>query len=345
MISVVIPCLNEAQFIDATLQSLLDQMDPGEPWEVIVADGRSDDGTRELLVHWQDAHVQFSWVDNPQRTTPHALNAGIAASQGETIIILGAHAQVEPDFLLRNAELLKAHPESGCVGGVVEQVHGSDRSRQIGAAMSTPFGVGDARFRTGGIAGHVDTVAFGAYRKEVLDEIGWFDEALIRNQDDELNYRLLHSGWRIWFDPRIRSRYHVRSTYEKLLKQYHQYGYWKVFVNRKHNTITTWRQTIPAIFLATLVLSGLCWILEGAGVWDNLWNGFGASVFVSSALMWLIVGMGSAIAVSESMRDVLGILRAYAMIHFGYGWGYWRGIFRFLLFRSKPMKHAAKTTR
>jgi glycosyltransferase involved in cell wall biosynthesis len=345
MISVVIPCLNEAQFIDATLQSLLDQMVPGEPWEVIVADGRSDDGTRELLVQWQDAHAQFSWVDNPQRTTPHALNAGIAASQGETIIILGAHAQVESDFLLRNAELLKAHPESGCVGGVVEQVHGSDRSRQIGAAMSTPFGVGDARFRTGGIAGHVDTVAFGAYRKEVLDEIGWFDEALIRNQDDELNYRLLHSGWRIWFDPRIRSRYHVRSTYEKLLKQYHQYGYWKVFVNRKHSTITTWRQTIPAIFLATLVLSGLCWILEGAGVWDNLWNGFGASVFVSSALMWLIVGMGSAIAVSESMRDVLGILRAYAMIHFGYGWGYWRGIFRFLLFRSKPMKHAAKTTR
>lgn len=345
MISVVIPCLNEAQYIDATLQSLLNQMDPGEPWEVIVADGGSDDGTRDHLAQWQDAHPQFSWVDNPQRTTPHALNAGIAASQGDTVIILGAHAQVDRDFLLRNSELLKAHPESGCVGGVVEQVHGSDRSRQIGAAMSTPFGVGDARFRTGGIAGHVDTVAFGAYRKVVLDEIGWFDEALIRNQDDELNYRLLHSGWRIWFDPRIRSRYYVRSTYEKLLKQYHQYGYWKVFVNRKHRTITTWRQTIPAIFMATLVLSGLCWISEGVGVWDNLWNGFGASIFMSSVLMWLIVGIGSAIAVSESMRDALGILRAYAMIHFGYGWGYWRGIFRFLLWRSGPMDHAAKLTR
>lgn len=345
MISVVIPCLNESRYIDSTLQSLLEQVDPGEDWEVIIADGRSDDGTRERLDFWQQEQAQFRWVDNPKRTTPQALNAGIAASQGETIVILGAHAQVDPDFLLRNAELLRAHPESGCVGGVVEQVHGSDRSRQIGAAMSTLFGVGDARFRTGGIAGHVDTVAFGAYRKEVLDEIGWFDEALVRNQDDELNYRLLHSGWRIWFDPRIRSSYHVRSTYDKLLKQYQQYGYWKVFVNRKHSTITTWRQTIPAIFIALLGVSGLCWTLELAGFWNQMWDGFGASIFVSAGLLWLIAGLGSAISVSESMRDVLGILRAYAMIHFGYGWGYWRGIFRFLILRSNPREHAVKLTR
>tara|TARA_B100000768_G_scaffold68439_1_gene65851 strand:- start:2899 stop:3936 length:1038 start_codon:yes stop_codon:yes gene_type:complete len=345
MISVVIPCLNESEYIDSTLKSLLDQVDPNEDWEVVVADGRSDDGTREKLEAWQENHSQFRWVDNPHRTTPHALNAGIAAAQGETIIILGAHAQVDRDFLLRNAELLGAHPESGCVGGVVEQVHGSARSRQIGAAMSTPFGVGDARFRTGGIAGHVDTVAFGAYRKEVLDEIGWFDEDLVRNQDDELNYRLLHSGWRIWFDPRIRSRYHVRSTYDKLLKQYHQYGYWKVFVNRKHATITTWRQTIPAIFLAVLVFGIICWVLECAGLWSEPWAGFGASMFMSAAFLWLIAGIGSAIAVSESFLDILGILRAYAMIHFGYAMGYWRGVFRFLILRSKPQNHAVKLTR
>lgn len=345
MISVVIPCLNEAEHIDATLQSLLDQVDPNERWEVIVADGGSDDGTRDKLDVWQKKHAHFRWIDNPNRTTPHALNIGIDAAQGDTIIILGAHAQVDRDFLLRNSELLSAHPESGCVGGVVEQVHGSDRSRQIGAAMSTPFGVGDARFRTGGVAGHVDTVAFGAYRKSVLDEIGWFDEDLTRNQDDELNYRLLHSGWRIWFDPRVRSRYHVRSTFEKLLKQYHQYGYWKVFVNRKHGTITTWRQTIPAIFLAVLAIASICWISELAGFWNELWYGFGASIFMSASLLWLVTGLGSAIAVSESFKDVFGILRAYAMIHFGYGMGYWRGIFRFLILRSQPRRHAAKLTR
>ena len=119
--------------------------------------------------------------------------------------------------------------------------------------MSTPFGVGDAKFRTGGSAGHVDTVAFGAYRRDALEEIGLFDVALSRNQDDELNYRLLKSGWRIWFDPRISSQYHVRSTYRNLVRQYYQYGYWKVFVNLKHRTITTWRQTVPALFLLVLL--------------------------------------------------------------------------------------------
>ena len=262
MISVVIPCLNEVGYIESTLQSLIRQEDPREPWEVIVADGGSDDGTRMCLDEMSQQHANVRWVDNLLKTTPNALNLGIEEARGDTIIILGAHAEVDTDFLIRNAELLKAHPESGCVGGVVEQVHGSASSRRIGAAMSTPFGVGDARFRTGGASGHVDTVAFGAYRKSVFEEIGLFDSALTRNQDDELNYRLLKSGWRIWFDPRIRSRYHVRSTYPQLLRQYFQYGYWKVFVNRKHGTITTWRQVIPALFLMVLFIAGAAWILE-----------------------------------------------------------------------------------
>ena len=124
----------------------------------------------------------------------------------------GPRAEVSRDWLLRNHQVLLAHPESGCVGGVVEQVHGSKVSQRIGSAMSTPFGVGDAKFRTGGSAGHVDTVAFGAYRRDALEEIGLFDVALSRNQDDELNYRLLKSGWRIWFDPHFRNAVSGRPT-------------------------------------------------------------------------------------------------------------------------------------
>lgn len=345
MITVVIPCLNESAFIDATLMSLAQQRDPGEPWEVIIADGGSDDGTREILEAWSARDDRFRWVDNPNRTTPLALNLGIELARGETIIILGAHAEVNQDFMLRNAELLKAHSESGCVGGVVAQVHGTVTSRRIGAAMSSPFGVGDARFRTGGVAGHVDTVAFGAYRKAALDEIGYFDPALVRNQDDELNYRLLTSGWRIWFDPRIQSRYHVRSTYRNLVRQYYQYGYWKVFVNMKHATITTWRQTVPALFLGILAIAGGCWFLELLGKWNELWAGFGASIFVTAAALWVILGLGSAISGSESYRDIPGIMKAYAVIHFGYGTGYWHGMLDFMLLRRKPRKHSSALTR
>lgn len=345
MISVVIPCLNEVAFIDATLRSLVQQEDPGVPWEVIVADGGSSDGTREKLEDWSQKTCEVRWVQNPERTTPHALNAGIDAAEGDLIIILGAHAEVAKDWLLRNVRAMEAHPESGCVGGVVEQVHGTPTSQRIGAAMSTPFGVGDARFRTGGSAGHVDTVAFGAYRKEVFDEIGQFDVALTRNQDDEFNFRLLNSGWRIWFDPRIRSQYHVRSTYKNLIRQYFQYGYWKVFVNQKHRTVTTWRQVVPAVFLLILAIAALCWGLELWGQWNPVWNGFGASIFMSAVFMWLVVGTGSAIASASSFRDIGGILRAFAMIHAGYGAGYWKGIWDFLILRRQPASAHSDLTR
>lgn len=345
MISVVIPCLNEAAYIDATLSSLMKQDDPGMPWEVIIADGGSTDGTREKLNDWSSKEDTIRWVDNPPKTTPYALNAGIGTARGELVAILGAHAEVSKDWLLRNVRAMQAHPESGCVGGVVEQVHGTSTSQRIGAAMSTPFGVGDARFRTGGAAGHVDTVAFGTYRKEVFQEIGLFDVALTRNQDDEFNFRLVNSGWRIWFDPRIRSQYHVRSTYRNLIRQYFQYGYWKVFVNQKHRTVTTWRQVVPAAYLLILTIAALCWAMEYLGQWHPMWNGFGASIFMSALFLWLVVGTGSAIASAASYRDVMGVLRAYAMIHVGYGVGYWKGIFDFLICRRQPASALSDLTR
>jgi glycosyltransferase involved in cell wall biosynthesis len=121
MISVVIPCLNEVEFIDATLESLLTQEPPGVDWEVIVADGGSTDGTGAKLESWSKRHLVMHWIENPRRTTPHALNEGIEAAKGDVLIILGAHAEVSRDWLLRNHQVLHAHPESGCVGWVEPQ--------------------------------------------------------------------------------------------------------------------------------------------------------------------------------------------------------------------------------
>lgn len=345
MISVVIPCLNEAGFIEATLNSLWSQVDCAEPYEVIVVDGGSEDGTCDVLNRWSKKDARFRWIHNPKRITPVAMNMGISEAKGEIIVILGAHSQVSKDWLKRNFEALNAHPESGCVGGVVLQKHGTEQSKRIGTALSTPFGVGDARFRTGGTASHVDTVAFGAYRKEALDEIGWFDEELTRNQDDELNYRMLKSGWRIWFDPRIQSTYHVRSSFSQLFKQYRQYGYWKVKVNMKHKTITTWRQTVPALFLAGMAFFASCWLLDSLGFFSERWHGIGKSGLMSGSVLWLSVGLLSAISASSNPRDIGGILRAYFVVHCSYGLGYWEGIGRFFLLRKAPVEMASKLTR
>jgi len=345
MISVVIPCLNEASFIDATLEALAQQEDPGEPFEVLVVDGGSTDGTREVLKQWEARDPRFRMVENPERITPVALNRGIEASRGETVVIFGAHARCAPDFLQRNAEALRAHPESGCVGGTVSQIHGSTTARRIGMALSTPFGVGDARFRTGGLAGHVDTVAFGAYRRAALEEIGLFDATLVRNQDDELNFRLHEAGWRIWFDPRIRSSYFVRSSYRRLAAQYRQYGYWKVFVNRKHGTVTTARQVVPALFLAglaaLLVLAGI----DAAGGLPAVWHRVPLLVGASAVGLWLAGAFASAALLTERVRDIPGVVWAFACIHGGYGGGYWEGIVHFLVLRRKPVARATFLTR
>ena len=345
MISVVIPCLNEAAYIDATLQALATQEDPGEPFEVVVADGGSTDGTRELLNAWEARDPRFRVVDNPDRITPVAMNLGIRAAHGETVVIFGAHARCASDFLQRNVEALRAHPESGCVGGIVTQIHGTPTARRIGMALSTPFGVGDARFRTGGLAGHVDTVAFGAYRRSALEEIGLFDASLVRNQDDELNFRLLEAGWRIWFDPRIQSSYFVRSSYRRLAAQYRQYGYWKVFVNRKHGTVTTTRQVVPALFLLVVAVTLGCTAADAAGLLPAVWHRVPALVFGSVVGLWSAGALASAVVQADRASDVPGIVYAFACIHGGYGWGYWEGIVHFLLLRRKPVARATALTR
>jgi glycosyltransferase involved in cell wall biosynthesis len=342
---VVIPCLNEAVHIGPCLDSLTGQEGLVEPVEVLVVDGGSTDGTRAIL----DARcAEDRWLrvlDNPDRITPIAMNKGISAATSDVLIIVGAHAEVAPDFIRRNLEALRAHPESGCVGGVVEQVHGDEMSRRIGLALTSPFGVGDARFRTGGVAGHVDTVAFGAYRKAVLNELGGLDESFVRNQDDELNYRLTESGWRIWFDPRIRSTYHARSTYGQLFNQYRQYGYWKVFVNKKHFTVTTWRQLAPAALLlstALLLLLGAIHALVPSG---PKWLGLAMPALWTVWSLWLAGALGAMLLGGVGWGDAWGVFRSFAVLHLAYGWGYCQGIWRFLLLRKAPAAEFKMLTR
>ena len=343
--SVVIPCLNEVRHIGPCLDALDAQTGLSGRLEVLVVDGGSDDGTRELLDSLQPECIDLRVIDNPQRITPVAMNLGIDAALSEVIVILGAHAEVALDFIRRNLDALKAHPESGCVGGVVEQVHGDERSRRIGLAMSSPFGVGDARFRTGGLAGHVDTVAFGAYRKSVFGEVGRLDEALVRNQDDELNYRLTESGWRIWFDPRIRSVYHARSSYGKLFRQYRQYGYWKVFVNRKHTTVTTWRQLAPAAFLFVLVALSVGALVDLGLPQADRWTNLAAPALSTVLGTWMLGAIGSVILSGVRWRDALGVMRSFLILHVAYGWGYWQGVLDFLILRRSPSAESKRLTR
>lgn len=334
-VRVVIPCRNEAGYIGRCLASIVAADRTGMDLEAWVCDGLSDDGTRAEIAALQGAHPWIKLVDNEARTTPQAMNLGLEPQGYDVGILLGAHAEVSIDFFAQNIALLEAHRAAGCVGGIIENVYTDAVSRRIGAAMGHPFGVGSAHFRTGLKEGEVDTVAFGAYRREALAAIGFVDERLSRNQDDELNFRLTKAGWKVILSPRIRSRYYVRASMSRLYRQYWQYGYWKVYVNRLHGTVTTWRQLVPAAFVLFLI----------SGALASLLHPWLAIAFALGIVVYLLAGLASAVQAAGRIGDAFGVLRAFITLHIAYGLGYLRGILDFVLFRREPPGHAASSSR
>lgn len=334
-VTIVVPCLNEAAYIERCIESVLGQDYGVASIELLVVDGMSIDGTREILFRRAATDATLRVIDNPSRFTPIALNKGAQAARGDVVIILGAHAELHPEFVSRSIESLEAHPDAGCVGGLIQNIHENKESELIGLAMASVFGVGNARFRTGGKAGYVDTVAFGAYRKTVFERIGWFDEALVRNQDDEFNFRLTKAGFKIWFDPEIRTKYYVRGSFKKLYRQYFQYGYWKVYVNRKHRTVTTIRQVIPLLFVAWVCFSLVLTLVDSRLM----------PLFTLPLFLWFIAAFGAALMAATPSKDLPGVIRAFLTLHVAYGLGYAKGLVDFVLRNRKPAPSEHTITR
>jgi GT2 family glycosyltransferase len=334
-LAVVIPCRNEAAYIEGCVRSLLEADYPAELLSIRVVDGMSDDGTRGILAELARQYPQVQFLDNPQRTTPYALNLGLRMGNFDAAIILGAHAEVDPGFLRRNVDALRRDLTVGCAGGIIENVYDSPTARVIGAAMGHPFGVGSAHFRTGRREGHVDTVAFGCYRSEVFASVGYFDDELVRNQDDEFNYRVTKAGFRILLDLGIRSKYYVRASYPRLFEQYEQYGFWKVYVNRKHGVVTTIRQLVPAAWVA-FVLMGLSL---------SSLSGVIAAAFLLGVGLYTLAAWYSAGKVSGTLKERTGVFHAFVVLHAGYGIGYLRGIWELLLLRRSPQTKDHALTR
>ncbi len=255
-VSVVMAVLNEADDIGAARESALRQNYAGD-LEVIVADGGSDDGTREIIQGRLEAEPRLRLIDNPAGTTPAGLNAAIRASSGEVIVRLDGRSVLPPGYIGRAVSMLD---ETGAdnVGGVQAAVGGSPIERAIAAAMSSPVGVGDSRFHSEGApAGWVDTVYLGVFRRESLERIGLFDEAQLRNQDYELNHRLRETGPGVFFDPELRVEYRPRSTIGGLWRQYLSYGAWKRRMVRNHPGSVRWRQAVPPLFVIAMVVSAV----------------------------------------------------------------------------------------
>ncbi len=319
-VSVVVPCRDEERFIGACLESILATGYPADRLEVLVVDGMSEDGTREIVAAYA-ARVPFiRLLDNPAHIVPTGLNAAIRAATGEVVLRMDAHVTYPPDYIpTLVAELQSSGADN--VGGVVLTQPGADTAtaRAIAVTLSHPLGVGNAYFRIGtGKRRWVDTVPFGCYRREVFERLGMFDEELVRNQDDEFNFRLRRHGGRILLLPTVRCRYYARATLGDVARQFYQYGYYKPLVARKVGWVMTARQLVPPLYILSLLGTGL------AGIW---WAPAGITFLtLLGTYAALVLGCAVLVARGEDPRCGLAFLAVPPLVHFSYGFGYLQGV-------------------
>ena len=235
LVSVIVPVRNEATTIRGCLEAILAQDYPPGRLEIIVADGQSDDGTREIALELAQSHSRLAVIDNPARTAAVGLNLAIPRARGEIIARIDAHTTLAPDYLSQCIEMLRRTGADN-VGGPARTapVSGSTWAGAIAAAYHSPFSTGGARFHDPGHEGPADTVPYGCWPKSTFEKFGLFDPELVRNQDDEHNLRIVRGGGLVYQSPSIRSWYQPRSSLGALFAQYSQYGYWKVRVIQKH---------------------------------------------------------------------------------------------------------------
>ncbi len=322
LVSIIVPCYNEQATIGLLLEAICGQTIPNQEIEVIIADGLSTDRTRDVVQSFQQAHPNLTihLVDNLKRNIPAGLNRALAEASGRYIIRLDAHSVPAPDYAARCVEDLEAGLGEN-VGGVWEicpQGAGLVQ-RAIAVAAAHPFGVGDARYRYTSQPGYVDTVPFGAFRKEVFEQFGQFDERLLTNEDYEFNTRLRLGGGRVWLDPRIRSRYFARPNLSALAQQYFRYGFWKQRMLRRYPQTLRWRQALPPLFVLGLLLLALL------ALWLKA-----AQVLLLTGLVFyglvLIAGSMKTARQSRDARLVVAVPLAIMTMHLCWGSGFLWGL-------------------
>jgi glycosyltransferase involved in cell wall biosynthesis len=251
-VSVIVPVRNEASHLRDAVAAIVSQSYP-LPFDVCLAVGPSTDGTEELAAEIAAGDPRVRVVDNPRGITPAALNAAITATDGEVVVRVDGHAELSPGYIERAVRTM-LRTGAVNVGGVQRARGRTPFERAVARAMTSPLGVGGARFHTGGAEGPVDTVYLGVFRRTALEQVGMFDEHLIRNQDYELNIRLREAGGVVWFDPELWVSYTPRPSLRRLARQYFEYGTWKRRVVRMHPRSLKLRQALPPIATVAIVL-------------------------------------------------------------------------------------------
>lgn len=323
MLSVIVPIYNEEKYLAKCIDSILEQDYPKDDLEVILADGMSKDRTREIVEKYTTKYPFIHLIDNPKRIAPCAMNLGIKEAKGDVIMRLDAHATYEKNYFSALVAALKKYNADN-VGAVwhTDVLNKNPKTIAIREVLSNKFGVGNSTFRTG-IKGaqEVETVPFGCWRRDVFDKYGMYDERLIRNQDIELNKRIVRGGGKIVIIPDTYCTYLARETYKALAKNNYGNGKWNiltVYYTKEIRSLSL-RHFVPLAFVLSLILPTIVGLF---------WH---PALFVSAlALGAYLVALGSIsakLAITKE-ENFFYLLASFIVLHISYGWGSLVGIIR-----------------
>ena len=317
-VSIIVPCYNEQSTIRLLLEALREQTFPRADMEVVIADGLSQDGTRSAIASFQKdfSDLDVRVVDNKRRSIPSAVNRAIQASRGEIIVRMDAHSKPYPDYVQNCVNALEGG-RGDTIGGVWEIHPGAETwiAKSIAVAAAHPLGVGDAFYRHTKQAAEVDTVPFGSFRRSLIEQVGYFDESLLTNEDYEFYVRVKQAGGRIWLDPSIRSIYFARATLSELARQYRRYGFWKWRMLRRYPNTLRWRQALPPLFVLSVILVGLA----------SLFNPLARILLALELLFYFSVLFFVGLRVAVRGRKpylFLGVPLAILVMHVSWGGGF-----------------------
>lgn len=334
-VDVIIPCRNEEKYIAIMLSTVIGQTYPAEKLTIWVVDGESSDKTCQIIKQIAEKNPNVRLLNNPARTTPHALNIGIKSSQSEYIVRMDCHAEYPANYistLVENAHKLQADN----IGATLETLPGAKtiKAEGIAVALSLPISVGNSTFRVGGEAvEEVDTVPFGCFDRKIFDKVGYFDEEMLRNQDDELNARIIKSGGKIFLLPFLIVKYFARSDYYSLWRMYFQYGEFKLRSNLKSRSIVSVRQFAPSILILGIISFKVF-----------LFSDWRLLAFVPEYTYILLVmsyyAFSSKGIIRKSSLSVKCVaICATLIIHFSYGLGFFTGIIQYFFnIKKKDLK-------
>jgi len=326
-VSYVMPVLNEARYIEDAVATVLGQVYAGEK-EIILAIGPSTDGTTEILQRLAAADPRITLVENPDSDIPVGLNLAVRAGRFPIIVRVDAHSELEPEYTSRAVATLERTGAAN-VGGIMLARGKTPFQAAAARGYNSRFGLGGARYHGGGEEGEAESAYLGVFRREVVEQVGLFDESLRRGEDWELNLRIRAAGFTVWFDPALKVTYWPRENWSKLWRQFTATGVWRAELVRRYGGRNPWRFFVPPMLVLSIIASVIVLVLQFSPIVNGVWTILASIVYLGPIsyvllVLWLALVADRAPTWSERLSFIIVL----PTMHLAWGSGFIVGLLR-----------------